>query len=113
MSRRNSSDSLGIMLEAVRYAELERKDLAVDECGTMIRSVWTLLNPAGIASREKSVSTLFDGGDGNLIRFTAHSHDSEPLAESYDDIIVYHNMAAEGRKSAHYIVDRFCPKKII
>ena len=102
------------MLEAVRYAELEREDLSENESGTMIKSVWQLMDPCETGTRPTYVKTLIKDGDSDgFVRFTAHSHDNEPLTQSCDDILVYHFMENDGRKTAHYIVDRFCPKKII
>ena len=114
MNKEKSACSLAVILEAVRYAELERKELSSGESGTMIKSVWQLMNPSGFKSRCSSVSTMIKSEeDGSLIRFTAHSHDNEPLTESYDDILVYHSLRRDGKPSAHYIIDGFCPKKII
>ena len=102
-----------LFIEAVRYAELERKELLNDEYGMMIRSVWELIDPIGAENRPKSIRTVIRGDDGNNVRFTAHSHEREPLTESYDDILIYTSMIDSGNDSAHYIIDRFCPKKII
>ena len=106
--------SVAIFIEAVRYAELERKELQNGEQGMMIRSVWKLCDPCGVRGNERAVSTMIksENGDG-LIRFTAHSHDNEPLEKSADDELVYRTMHHDGKNSAHYIIDRFCPKKII
>lgn len=100
------------MIEAVRYAELERTDFADCESGEMLRAVWLLANPLGFDSRGDRVSTLVCGDDGESMRFTAHSHPNEPLRESYNDILIYRTMRSSGVKSAHYIIDRFCPKKV-
>ena len=102
-----------LFLEAVRYAEINRDDLDDDEYGLMIRSVWKLMDPVKNGKRKKSVSTLIKNDDGTYTRFSAHSHDNEPMCESYDDILVYHSMIERDNSAIHYIVDRFCPKKII
>lgn len=101
-----------LFLEAVRYAELCRDDLGDDEYGTMIRAVWTLLDPAKVADRPTSVSTYIKNENGDNVRFSAHSHEKEPLRLSFDDIIVYRSME-NGNGTVRYITDRFCPKKII
>ena len=112
MTEKDSARAFDVILETVRYAELEREDLEDDESGLMIRSVWQLLDPCGNGTRDKAVSRLVPQDDASFLRFTAHSHDNEPLAESYDDILVYHTMRADGVSAVNYIIDRFCPKKI-
>lgn len=104
---------IAAMIEAVRYAELERLDLDQSEDGFMIRAIWELIDPLDLVSRESSISTLAKDEDGEYFRFTAHLHNNEPLRESFNDIMVYRSLRADGVKSAHYIIDRFCPKKIV
>ena len=106
-------DKTVLMLEAVRYAELNRADLSDDEYGMMIRSIWELLNPAHIAGRKSAINTVIEKKDGSRVRFTAHSHECEALKASYDDILVYRSLDDGLCPQAHYIIDRFCPKKII
>lgn len=100
------------MIEAVRYAELERTNCEGCESGEMLHAVWLLTNPLGFDSRSDRISTLVRKSDGEFLRFTAHSHDNEPLNESYNDVLIYRTMRSDGTKSAHYIIDRFCPKKV-
>lgn len=105
-------NSIVTMIEAVRYAELERTDFADCESGEMLRAVWLLTNPLGLDSRSDRISTLVRKPGGEFLRFTAHSHDNEPLDESYNDVLIYRTMRSGGDRSAHYIIDRFCPKKV-
>ena len=102
-----------LLIETVRYAELDRNDLGNDEYSEMIKSLWFLLNPLDLPERPSSVRGSVTDENGNTMSFSAHSHKKEPLTVSYEDVLVYHNMMSGENESAHYIVDRFCPKKII
>lgn len=109
---RKSDADIKVFIEAVRYAELERDDIRAGESGEMIRAIWQMNNPLEIKDRTDRISDLIPDGEGGFMRFTAHLHNNEPLSESYNDVMIYRAMRSEGTKRAHYLIDRFCPKKV-
>lgn len=103
-----------LLLELMRYAELERDDWDMtDEFDLAIRSVWYLLNPMGVKGREKIDITYGKYSSDNIspyerhCRFTSHAHHNEPLKPSPEDLLIYRSYRSNKRDSCHIITDRF------
>ena len=100
-------------LEAVRQAELQRKDLDLsNEFDAAIYAMWYLMNPMNLEDR-KSVGTTpkcslnIEDDRAKGFRFTAHAHHNEPIKASPDDHLLYARLARTSRKFVHFITDRF------
>ncbi len=106
-----------LLVELIRYMELERKDWDMsDEFDLSLYSVWYLLNPLNLSERSKLMTEYAliredqFGAYRTHHQFTSHSHHNEPLHPSPDDLIVYRGI--RDRLASHYITDRFNLVKI-
>lgn len=106
-----------LLLELIRYIQLERKDWnESSDFDLALRSIWYLLNPLELEERSKIVTDYFVDEEDEYgpykckMRFTSHSHHNEPLNPSPDDIVVYSSI--DLKYSAHFITDRFNIVKI-
>ena len=99
-----------LLTEAVRFAELERKERDLsDEFGVAVYAAWYLTNPLKLRGRQTLDSVTLAGklgGRRKVMRFTAHSHDCEPLHPSPDDILIYSRMNETDPGASHFLTDR-------
>lgn len=104
-----------LRLEAVRFAELQRKDLDLSkEYDVSIYTVWLLHNPVHLTKRNSAGT--FASCDIQLARppskpipFTAHVHHTVPPHASPDDKRIYDFLRFHGSRHCllHFIIDRF------
>ena len=106
-----------VALELMRAMQLRRKDFDLrKEEDAAVYSIWYLLNPLPIDGRDRLELTCEarDGRNGKrFFRFTAHAHRNEPLVPSPDDMLIYDREHRNGKRSVHYIVDRFRIRKVL
>lgn len=117
MNDSSSKYKNSLLLELIRYIQLERNDWDMtNEFDLALYSIWYLLNPLELSSRDKLVLefprevTDPDGSYISRCNFTSHAHHNEPLHPSVNDLIIYKTMPE--RFSSHFITERFNIVKI-
>lgn len=110
-SKKNDTDA--IILEAVRKAELDRKDWDLsNEFDAAIYSMWHMIDPLELNKRDSigttdRCDTVVDEKKVKTLRFTAHSHAGHPHEESPDDLRIYALLNKLSKRYIHFIMDKF------